>query len=127
MHRYSLLTTHRTWEDFLGMLLGALIVASPWLAGPAPGQLVFLNTALVGTLVFALAALSFVGLQRWEEVAEMACGAWLIVAPFALDYADGGQLQYWHFALGLGVVLLAGLELWQDWRLSNKELERHGN
>ena len=127
MHGYSLPTTHRTWENFLGMLLGVLIVASPWLACPMSGQVVFFNAALVGKLVFALAALCFVGLQRWEELAEMVCGAWLIAAPFVFGYVDDGQLQHWHFALGTAVVLLAGLELWKDWRLSTKDSARHGN
>jgi SPW repeat len=127
MHPYSFVKTHYTWEDFLGMILGVVIVASPLLAGQMASTMVSLNAALVGTLVFALAALSFVGLQRWEEVVELLCGVWLIAAPFAFGYVNGGQLRYWHFALGCVVALLAALELWQDWRLSAKELERHAN
>jgi hypothetical protein len=34
--------------------------------------------------------------------------------------------MYWHFVLGAIVVLLAAVELWQDWRLSDQELARHG-
>jgi hypothetical protein len=36
------------------------------------------------------------------------------------------MLQYWHFGLGAVVVLLAVLELWQDWNLSDEEFARHG-
>lgn len=127
MRPYSFLKNHYTWEDFLGLLLGVVIVASPWLAGQMPSPMVSLNAGLVGTLVFALAALSFVGLQRWEEVIELLCGVWLIATPFVFGYANAGQLRYWHFALGCVVAVLAALELWQDWRLSTKELEQHAN
>ena len=30
MSDFRLLGTHRTWEDWCGMLLGVLIVLSPW-------------------------------------------------------------------------------------------------
>ena len=39
---------------------------------------------------------------------------------------EAGPLQYWHFVLGAIIVLLATWELWQDWRLSDKELAQHG-
>jgi len=68
--------------------------------------------------------LELAGLQRWEEVGEIACGLWLIVSPFVFGYA--GTLRYSHFALGALVALLAVAELWQDWKLSEKELAQHG-
>ena len=30
MSDFRFFNTHRTWEDWLGMLLGVLIVVSPW-------------------------------------------------------------------------------------------------
>ena len=30
MSGFSFFRKHRTWEDWLGMLLGVLIVVSPW-------------------------------------------------------------------------------------------------
>ena len=62
------------------------------------------------------------GLQRWEEAGEIACGLWLIVSPFIFGYAEAGALSYWHFVLGAAiVVLLAVLELWQNWKLSDEQ------
>ena len=119
MTSFSYLKTHHTWEDFLGMLLGALIVASPWLAGQMSSPIVVLNAALVGTIVFALALLSLVDVRLWEEGVEMACGAWLLVSPYILSYSQTGQLQNWHALLGAAVVVLAMYELWQDWQRPN--------
>jgi len=50
---------------------------------------------------------------------------WLIASPFVFGYADAGTLRYWHFVLGFAVVLLAVLELRQDWELSDDELAHH--
>ena len=117
---------HRSWEDWVGMLIGVLIVFSPWLAEQQHDQAVMWNAVLVGALVLGLAQLEYVSLRRWEEIGELACGLWLIASPFTFAYAESGALRYWHFILGAIVVLIAALELWQDWKLSDKELVQHG-
>ena len=120
------LREHRTWEDWVGLGVGVLIGLTPWFAGEMGNQAVVLNSALVGLVVLGLAAFEFVDLRRGEEVAEFACGVWLIASPFVYGYADAGQLRFWHFALGALVALLAVLELWQDWKLSAADLAKHG-
>lgn len=35
-----LFNTHRTWEDWFGIVLGVLIGLSPWLAGQTDNQVV---------------------------------------------------------------------------------------
>ena len=117
---------HRTWEDWVGILLGVSIGLSPWLAGQEDNQTVMWNAMLIGALVLSLAAVELVDLHRWEEIGEIACGLWLIASPYIFGYAGTGMLQYWHFGLGAVVVLLAVMELWQDRMLSDEELARHG-
>jgi len=117
---------HRTWEDWASMVLGVLIGFSPWLAGQQGDQMVNWNAVIVGALMIALGALELTGLQRWEQNGEIACGLWLIVSPFIFGYAEADALRYWHFVLGALVALLAVVELWQDWNLSDKELAQHG-
>jgi hypothetical protein len=125
-------STHRPWEDWFGMLLGGLIVVSPWFpfqssheTMDAERSMMILNTFVVGMLVFGLAQLEYVALQRWEEVAEIAFGLWLIVSPFIFGYSGDDMLKIWHASLGVIVVLLGALQLWQDWRLSDQELANH--
>ena len=36
------------------------------------------------------------------------------------------MLRFWHTGLGGIVVLLAALQLWQDWDLSEQDLAKHG-
>ncbi len=126
--------THRSWEDWFGMVLGVLIVLSPWLTGqPNYGfgemsdhGIAVLNTILVGVLVFGLAQMEYIALRRWEEMCEMVLGLWLIVSPYIFGYSGGGTLRFLHATLGGLVLLLALLKLWQDWDLSDQELSQHG-
>ena len=64
------------------------------------------------------------GLQRWEEVVGLLAGLWLIASPYVLGYS--GTLGIWHLGLGGLVLLLAALQLWQDWDLNEQDLARHG-
>jgi hypothetical protein len=130
MSNFRFLDTHRTWEDWCGMLLGLLIVLSPWfptepdLGADAERGFVILNAFTIGILIFGLAQLEYVALQRWEEVTELLAGLWLIASPYVLGYS--GTLSIWHFSLGALVVLLAALQLWQDWDLNEQDLAKHG-
>lgn len=133
MSKFGFFSTHRTWEDWCGMLLGVLIVLSPWF--PTQGDhelvnaergLVILNTFAVGILVFGLAQLEYVALQRWEEGAAVFAGIWLIISPYFFGYSGDGLLRFWHTSLGGLVVLLGALQLWQDWDLNDQDLARHG-
>jgi hypothetical protein len=133
MSDFRFFDTHRTWEDWCGMLLGLMIALSPWfstdtgqnLAGADHGTVV-INTLTVGILVFGLSQLQYLALQRWEEVAEIFLGLWLIISPYMFGYSGDGTLRFWHTSLGGVVVLLAALQLWQDWELSEQEMARHG-
>jgi hypothetical protein len=132
MSDFRFFSTHRPWEDWAGMLLGVLIVVSPWFPIQHSHDVVdnersimVLNTFVVGMLVFGLAQLEYVALQRWEEVAEIVLGCWLIASPLLFGYTGDTMLAVWHGVLGALVVLLSTLQLWQDWRLSDQDLAKH--
>ncbi len=126
MMRIRLLDRHRNWEDWVGMLLGVLIGLSPWLSGQMGTQTTMLNAILVGTMVFVLGEFEFADLHRWQEGGEIALGSWLAASPFIFGYSAEGTLRHWHFVLGAVTAVLAAVELWQDWNLSDEELRRHG-
>lgn len=119
------LNVHRSWEDLISMLIGVLIMISPWMANAVDSQFVVMNAIIVGALVLSLAQMEMIVLRASEEWFELACGLWLTASPFVLGYASSGELRYWHFVLGTLVVLLAVMELWQDWKLSDKQLAEH--
>jgi hypothetical protein len=116
---------HRSWEDWLGMLLGVLTGLSPWISGQMGSQAMMLNAILVGAIVFVLGEYEAADLHRWQEGGEIALGSWLVASPFIFGYSADGTLRFWHFVLGAVIVILAVLELWQDWNLSDDELAEH--
>lgn len=107
------------------MGLGAIILLTSWMSSEfAPSShSAALNAVIVGILVLALGAAELADLRRWEEGFEAACGAWLIASPFVFSY--DGALRLFHIALGVAVVLLAALELRQDWNLTDSEFARN--
>jgi hypothetical protein len=120
-----LFNIHYIWEDCVSMALGVLILLTSWMVQDVGSQIVAINAVIVGILVLALGMSEFLDLRRWEEGLETACGLWLLASPFIFGYADAGTLRFWHFALGAGVVLVAVLELLQDWKLHNADLRHH--
>ncbi|UPT83520.1 SPW repeat protein [Bradyrhizobium barranii subsp. apii] len=131
MSDFSFIKTHRTWEDWCGVLLGALIVASPWfpIQDHSPiveRQTMILNTVAIGLVVFGLSQLEYVALQRWQEVATILVGLWLIVSPYVFGYSGEGFLRIYHTSLGAVAVILGVLQLWQDWDLSDQDMLKHG-
>lgn len=131
MSDFSFIKTHRTWEDWCGMLLGALIVASPWFpiqdhSSIVERQTMILNTVAIGLVVFGLSQLEYVALQRWQEVATILVGLWLIVSPYVFGYSGEGFLRIYHTSLGAVAVILGVLQLWQDWGLSDQDMLKHG-
>jgi hypothetical protein len=107
MSDFGFFRTHRTWEDWCGMLLGVLIVLSPWFPTQAGHEvvdsersLVILNTFTIGILVFGLAQLEYVALQRWEEVTAILLGMWLIASPYVFGYSGDGLLRFYHSSFG---------------------------
>ena len=134
MSDFRLLGTHRTWEDWCGMLLGLLIILSPWFPAQTSYDVVegersimILNTFTIGIIVLGLAQLEYVALQRWQEVGAILLGLWLIASPAIFGYANDNLMLLWHSVLGVLVVLLGALQLWQDWDLSEDDLLKHGH
>ena len=110
----SILKTHRTWEDGVGLLLGLTVGLSPWFRDEGHVPSVVTNAAIVGLALLLLAQLELIRARRWEEMSELACGVWLCFSPSVFGYGRVGSLRYWHWVLGGVVVVLALFELWQS-------------
>jgi len=76
--------------------------------------------------VFGISQLEYVALQRWQEVATILVGLWLIASPYVIGYSSDGFLSIYHTSLGAVVVLLGIFLLWQDWDLNDQDMLKHG-
>jgi hypothetical protein len=121
MASFAFLKEHRTWEDWVGLGLGLVILLTVF-AGLAPNidPGVVMNTNLVAIVVMALAVMEIGMVERWEEIAEVGCGLWLMASPFVFGYTSAVPLTTLHLVLGALVVLLATVELWQDRNLGSE-------
>lgn len=126
MSRSGILNTHYAWEDWAGIALGALVIVSPLAASQPVSESALINAMAVGTFVVVLSALEFVDLRRWEEWLLLLFGAWLAGSPSIFEYADNGDLRFWHVSLGLAIMALAALQFWQDRASSDDDLAKHG-
>ena len=126
MARDQLIKVHRSWEDWAVLTLGLLVLLSPWITEQTSHSSAVTNASLAGILLIVIAGLEIMRLYRWHEVATLLLAAWLFVSPFVLGYATIVPLATWHFVLGTVIAVLALLEIWQDWGLSDDDLSAHG-
>lgn len=103
----------RTWEDWLGLALGIVIVLAPWILDETAGSRTVLNATVAGLAVMLLAELDLVSSRRWVEFLQLAVGGWVVLAALGLGYSGSGALRGWHAVAGLLVMVLAAMELWQ--------------
>lgn len=103
----------RTWKDWLNIVLGVLIVLSPWIADETGNHQAVVNAALAGIAVLVLAELDLVAVRSWAEVGQIAAGVWVAISPLVFGYSASGTLRYWHLIAGGIVALLGALELYQ--------------
>jgi len=105
------LSEHRSWEDFAAIALGALIVASPFIAGFEGMTTMLVTTIVAGGLVMAIGLMELAAHRISEQAVALVCGLWMIASPYVFNYQ--GNLRVWHMALGVLVAMLALLELRQ--------------
>ena len=117
---------HRTWEDYAGLTLGIVVLLSPWMAGQTAHSAAVTSASLTGLALIVVAGLEIMRLYRWHEVATLLMGAWLFLSPFMLGYIQMSPLGPTHILLGSVIGMLASLEIWQDWGLSDDDLAAHG-
>lgn len=95
------------WQDTVNLLLGAALFVSPWLFGFASDLAPASNAYVVGAIIAVLALAALFAFQAWEEWVSAALGAWLVIAPWVLDFAAHATAMYTHVVIGLATLVLA--------------------
>ena len=124
MARETFFNRHRTWEDWVELSLGTLVMLSPWIFNQTDHSSAVVNAALIGVALIVIAGMELFRVFRWHEYASLVLGLWLVAAPSVLGYASLIPLASWHYVMGAVIAGLAALEIWQDWNLSDTDLER---
>lgn len=101
------------WQDWLTTLVGAWLIVSPYVLSFALPEGVSQNLVVWNFIVSGLAAvlLGIVALASyrfWEEWANMAVGLWLVVSPWALQFAASPTAKWNAVISGLVIIVAAG-------------------
>jgi hypothetical protein len=103
----------RRWQDWTNMVLGLLLVASPWLLRFTGLEAATLNAVIIGFLIFALSALALTLLDRWEAYINGLLGLWAVLSPWLIGFTAYDYATIAHVGIGALVVIVAAIEIWQ--------------
>jgi hypothetical protein len=96
--------------DVANLVLGAILLASPWIFGFASGAAS--NNALVsGVIIAVISIAALAAFAVWEEWLNLIVGLWVLASPWVLGFAGSTAMQV-HIVIGVIVAVLAALEIW---------------
>lgn len=96
------------WQDWLNMLLGAWLFASPWLlkyANDLPRAA--WSAWISGAAIVLFAAIALYIPQAVEEIANVLLGVWVAASPWVLEFAANRNITTNALLVGVFVALLA--------------------
>ncbi len=89
------------WQDWANLVLGAWLFVAPFFGIGLLHQAAVWNAYAAGIAVVVFAWAALVRPQRWQEWVNLCIGVWLIIAPFALGYAEQSGAMWNHIIVGL--------------------------
>lgn len=95
------------WQDPVNALLGAWLIASPWVLNFEDNTAALANGLAVGVLLVAAALGAMFLPQAWEEWTEAGLGLWTIASPWLLGFAGHYTAMQNAAFTGSAVLLLA--------------------
>ena len=108
------LADHRSWEDWLFVILGALIILSPAIAINEAGVPALISGLAAGVVILAMTLFEAMNRMRLQEIVQFLAGVWLMASGYVIDYGLADRLRMVQFVLGAVVAILAAFEFWQD-------------
>jgi hypothetical protein len=95
--------------DLYNLVLGAFLIASPWLFHMTR-EVARIEAWGVGALLVAISVAALLAFSLWEEWISFAVGLWMIVSPWVLGFAHTPAMKL-NIGIGTVVMCLSGLEL----------------
>lgn len=79
----------KRWQDWVNVILGLWMVASPWILGFAAGESLAAPTAwILGAAIVVFAGVAVYMYKAWEEALTIILGICLFASPWVLGFAD---------------------------------------
>jgi hypothetical protein len=115
----------KRWQDWLNLVLGAWMLASPWALGFADAQSTATQSALgLGAAIVMFSRIAVSIPKAWEQAIGILLGVALIAAPWALHFAAESTPTLNAVIVG---VLLAAFAAWamsMDTTFRDRQMQR---
>jgi len=103
------------WQDWINLLLGAWLFASPWLMNYADElPKAAWNAWAAGAGIVLFAAVAMYMPKLWEEGINVLLGAWVAVSPWVLAFTSNKDVTTNSVVIGSIITLLAIWAMAQD-------------
>jgi heme/copper-type cytochrome/quinol oxidase subunit 3 len=102
--------TNARYCDVANLILGAVLLVSPWIFGFAAGP-ASENASVAGIAIAVLAIAALAAFAVWEEWLNLIVGLWTLASPWILGF-QGTTAMTVHVLIGAAVAVLAAIELW---------------
>jgi hypothetical protein len=106
------------WQDWAILVLAGWLFLSPWIFGFASATARDLDPAtaawnawVVAIVIAAYSIAAAVKFARWEDWVNVALGAWLVIAPWVLDFDRVTAAVWNHVIVGILIIVLASWDL----------------
>lgn len=104
--------------DVGNLILGAILIFSPWMFGFAAGPQ-FENGLATGIVLIAVSIAALTAFAVWQEWLNLIVGLWLIVSPWVLNFQSTEAVRI-EVTIGIIVAAFAKNELWFSSRLKSE-------
>ena len=99
-------------QEWLNLLIGGALFVSPWVLQYRDLSGAALNAQLCGFIICAVAVGALLAYDEWEEWHGIALGAWIVAAPWVLDFVPVVAAAGAHVLLGTLLIVSEAREIW---------------
>ena len=99
-------------QEWINIAIGAALFVSPWMLQFTDLSQAALNAKLCGFVIAVVAVGALLAYGEWEEWHGIALGAWIMVAPWVLDFAPATTAAGAHVLFGALLIVSEGWEIW---------------
>lgn len=103
-------TMTESWIDWTNLVLGTLLLVSPWLGFGGSGA-VAANAVVCGFVIACIAGVALAKPSPGAEKVNAWLGVWLLVAPWILGFSGNAGATWASLLVGFSVACFAGIQI----------------
>lgn len=111
------------WQDWMCVLLGSWLVVSPWEMGYSLNEVATADACGLGGVLVVFNVISACRLSdKGQEIFNILLGAWLIFAPYSLNFSADNLPSINAIVIGVMVIALACWQIYDATKTGGNNL-----